>query len=53
LTATIDEEIERIFMELGDRPEAVEIAGRGEEVRDLLRIPVAGILRLLEGRDGT
>jgi len=38
LTATIDEEIERIFMELGDRPEAAEIAGRGEEVRDLLRM---------------
>jgi trehalose synthase-fused probable maltokinase len=38
LTATIDEEIERIFLELGDREEAAEIAGRGEEVRDLLRM---------------
>jgi len=38
LTATIDEEIERIFLDLGDRPEAAEIAGRGEEVRDLLRM---------------
>jgi maltokinase len=38
LTATIDEDIERLFMELGDRPEAAEIAGRGEEVRDLLRM---------------
>ncbi len=38
LTATIDEEIERIFLDLADRPEAAEIAGRGEEVRDLLRM---------------
>jgi maltokinase len=38
LTATIDEDIERLFMELGDRPEAADIAGRGEEVRDLLRM---------------
>ncbi|MCW2990813.1 MAG: hypothetical protein JWM73_1407 [Solirubrobacterales bacterium] len=38
ITATIDEDIERLFMELGDRPEAAEIAGRGEEVRDLLRM---------------
>jgi trehalose synthase-fused probable maltokinase len=38
LTATIDEDIERLFMELGDRPEATDIAGRGEEVRDLLRM---------------
>lgn len=38
LTATIDEDIERLFMELGDREEAAGIAGRGEEVRDLLRM---------------
>lgn len=38
LTATIDEEIERIFLELGDREEAAPIAGRGEEVRDHLRM---------------
>ena len=38
LTATIDEEIERIFLEISDREEAAEIAGRGEEVRDLLRM---------------
>jgi maltokinase len=38
LTATIDEEIERIFLELSDRDEAAPIAGRGEEVRDHLRM---------------
>jgi predicted trehalose synthase len=38
LTATIDEEIERIFLELADRAEAEPIAGRGEEVRDHLRL---------------
>ena len=38
LTATIDEEIERIFLDLGDREEAAPIAGRGEEVRDHLRM---------------
>ena len=38
LTATIDEEIERVFLDLRDREEAAEIAGRGEEVRDLLRM---------------
>jgi trehalose synthase-fused probable maltokinase len=38
LTATIDEEIERIFLDLADRDEASEIAGRGEEVRDHLRM---------------
>jgi trehalose synthase-fused probable maltokinase len=37
LTATIDEEIERIFLDLSDREEAAEIAGRGEEARDHLR----------------
>jgi len=38
LTATIDEEIERVFLELSGREEAAAIAGRGEEVRDLLRM---------------
>ena len=38
LTATIDEEIERVFLELAERDEAADIAGRGEEVRDLLRM---------------
>jgi maltokinase len=38
LTATVDEEIERVFLSLPDEEEAVSpIAGRGEEVRDLLR----------------
>ena len=39
LTATIDEEIERVFLDLPDDSEAVEpIAGRGEEVRDRLQL---------------
>jgi trehalose synthase-fused probable maltokinase len=39
LTATIDEEIERIFLELPDDEPALEpIRGRGEEVRELLRL---------------
>jgi trehalose synthase-fused probable maltokinase len=38
LTATVDEEIERVFLALPDDDENVSpIAGRGEEVRDLLR----------------
>jgi maltokinase len=38
LTATVDEEIERVFLALPDDEESVSpIAGRGEEVRDLLR----------------
>src|SRR6266446_3423665 len=38
LTATVDEEIERVFLALPDDDESVSpIAGRGEEVRDLLR----------------
>jgi len=38
LTATVDEEIERVFLELPDDNEAVApIAGRGEEVRERLR----------------
>jgi trehalose synthase-fused probable maltokinase len=39
LTATIDEEIERVFVDLLDGGEAVApIAGRGEEVRDRLQL---------------
>ncbi len=39
LTATVDEEIERIFLELpDDEPELDPIRGRGEEVRDRLRM---------------
>jgi maltokinase len=38
LTATVDEEIERVFLALPEEDESVSpIAGRGEEVRDLLR----------------
>jgi maltokinase len=37
LTATIDEQIERLFLELPEREELAPIAGRGEEVRDHLR----------------
>ncbi len=37
LTATIDEEVERLFAMLPDRPELRPIAGRGDEVRDHLR----------------
>ena len=39
LTATIDEQIERIFMDLGESDERVaEIAGRGDEIRDRLQM---------------
>jgi len=39
LTATVDEEIERIFMDLPDDVEELEpIRGRGEEVRERLRL---------------
>jgi trehalose synthase-fused probable maltokinase len=38
LTATVDEEIERVFLSLPDEEESVSpIVGRGEEVRDQLR----------------
>ena len=38
LTATVDEEIERVFLDLPENEEALEpILGRGEEVRDQLR----------------
>jgi len=38
LTATIDEEIERVFVDLPDSEALQPIAGRGEEVRDRLRL---------------
>jgi maltokinase len=38
LTATVDEEIERIFLELPDDESVEPIAGRGEEVREQLRL---------------
>ena len=39
LTATVDEEIERVFLELPEGVDALEpIAGRGEEVREQLRL---------------
>jgi maltokinase len=37
LTATIDEQIERVFLEMPDNPVVAPLAGRGEELRDLLR----------------
>ena len=46
LTATVDEEIERVFLDLPDIPALEPIAGRGEDVREQLRalsgIGVAG-----------
>jgi trehalose synthase-fused probable maltokinase len=38
LTATIDEQIERLFVQLPDRPGLAPIAGRGEELRDRLAL---------------
>jgi maltokinase len=38
LTATVDEEIERIFFELPEEDAVAPIAGRGEEVREQLRL---------------
>ena len=38
LTATIDEEIERVFLELPDTEAVAPIAGRGAEVRDRLQL---------------
>jgi maltokinase len=38
LTATVDEEIERIFLELPDEDSVEPIYGRGEEVREQLRL---------------
>jgi trehalose synthase-fused probable maltokinase len=50
LTATIDEEIERIFLSLPDDERVAPIAGRGEEVREQLRMltqagPIGRIIR--------
>jgi maltokinase len=50
LTATIDEEIENVFLNLPDLPELESIAGRGEEVREQLRArshigPVGRVIR--------
>jgi maltokinase len=38
LTATVDEEIERIFLELPEDESVADIGGRGEEVREQLRL---------------
>jgi len=38
LTATIDEQIEQVFLDLPDVPGLAPIAGRGEEVRDRLQL---------------
>jgi trehalose synthase-fused probable maltokinase len=38
LTATIDEQIERLFLQLPERPALEPIAGRGEELRDRLSL---------------
>ena len=38
LTATVDEEIEQVFLDLPDQPELDPIRGRGEEVREKLRL---------------
>jgi maltokinase len=38
LTATVDEQIEAIFRDLPDREDVAPIAGRGEEVRERLRL---------------
>jgi maltokinase len=38
LTATIDEQVERVFVDLPDDPALAPIAGRGEEIRDHLRM---------------
>jgi maltokinase len=38
LTATVDEEIEQVFLDLPDREELAPIRGRGQEVRERLRM---------------
>jgi trehalose synthase-fused probable maltokinase len=38
LTATVDEEIEQVFLDLPEGPELDPIRGRGEEVREKLRL---------------
>jgi len=50
LSASIDEEIEQVFLYLPDKPSLAPIAGRGEEVRDRLRLlsnigPVGRVIR--------
>jgi maltokinase len=42
LTASVDEAIERIFLQLPDRASLEPIAGRGEEVREQLRLLTGG-----------
>jgi maltokinase len=38
LTATVDEEIQRVFLDIGDGEALEPIAGRGEDVREQLRL---------------
>jgi trehalose synthase-fused probable maltokinase len=38
LTATVDEEIEQVFLDLPEREDLAPIRGRGEEVRERLRL---------------
>jgi maltokinase len=38
LTATIDEQVERLFLDLPDNPALEPIVGRGEELRDYLQM---------------
>ena len=50
LTASVDEEIEQVFFDLPDSEDLQELAGRGEEVRDRLRLlsrigPVGRVIR--------
>ncbi len=50
LSASVDEEIEQVFLHLPDRESVAPIAGRGEEVRDRLRLlsnigPVGRVIR--------
>ncbi len=42
LTATVDEEIERVFLELPDVEALVPISGRGQDVREQLRMLTHG-----------
>jgi predicted trehalose synthase len=50
LSASVDEEIEQVFLHLADHQAVAPIAGRGEEVRDRLRLlsnigPVGRVIR--------
>jgi maltokinase len=50
LSASVDEEIEQVFLHLPERESVAPIAGRGEEVRDRLRLlsnigPVGRVIR--------